>query len=234
MSQRPTHILLVDDDTDLLDLLSFVLVRRGYRVTTATDGEEALTCWAAERPDLVLLDGILPKLDGFDVCCRLKAQATTPVILLTGRHEEAEVLRGLRQGADDYLTKPFSPRQLLARMEAVLRRYRTTARQSTRELRVGPLVLDRGTHTATTTGQPVPLTAREFRLLDLLMTNAGQVVPTERLLEYSARQGREVARPVALRTHISHLRRTLGLPASGPGSIQAARGIGYLLVRGEP
>ena len=226
------HILLVDDDPDLLNLMAHALGRASYRITTATDGAQALTCWEARQPDLVLLDGTLPKVDGFDVCHRIKEQAGTPVILLTARGEEADVVQGLHLGADDYVTKPFSPRQLLARIEAVLRRYRH--HRVGHVLRVGDLVLNRETHTVSRAGREVPLTPLEFRLLDPLMTNAGQVVPNARLLEYSASLGRGAAGPATLRTHISHLRSKLGLPASGPGSIQVVPGVGYLVVRRQP
>jgi DNA-binding response OmpR family regulator len=234
MSQRPTHVLLVDDDVDLLDLMTQALARVGCRVTTATDGEQALVEWQTEPPDLVLLDVNLPKLDGFAVCGRIKAESRTPVILLTARHEEADVLRGLTLGADDYVVKPFSHRQLLARMEAVLRRYRGRARESTHKLRVGDLVLDGETHIATKAGRPVPLTRLELRLLELLMANAGQVVAHARLVEYRSGPGRDTSGSARLRTHISHLRTKLELPASGPGSIEAVPGVGYTLTRGAP
>src|SRR5438067_8310296 len=111
------NVLLVDDDADFLDLLPFVLVREGYHVVTAADGQQALTRWQAEQPDLVVLDVNLPGLDGFEVCRQIRHEANTPVILLTGRQDEADVAHGLEVGADDYLTKPFSHRQLIARMQ---------------------------------------------------------------------------------------------------------------------
>jgi len=115
-------VLLVDDDTDLLDLLAFVLVREGYLVVTAADGAEALARWHAEQPDLVVLDVNLPRVDGFEVCRQIRRESTTPVILLTGRDEAADVARGQRVGANDYVTKPFSHQQLTARVAAVLHR----------------------------------------------------------------------------------------------------------------
>ncbi len=234
MSQFPAHVLLVDDDADLRDLLARALGRAGYRVTTAADGRQALAQWRAEHPDLVLLDGNLPGIDGFEVCRQIRQKSDTPVILLTGRGEEAQVVQGLQVGADDYVTKPFSPRQLVARMEAVLRRYRTRARESTRELRVDDLVLDVETHTATKAGRQVTLTRLEFRLLEILMANAGQVVPYARLVEYSSSDSATPSGSAGLRTHISHLRAKLGLRATGPDSIESVPGVGYQLTRNAP
>src|SRR5918912_1485407 len=152
-------VLLVDDDNDLLDLLHYALRREGYQVVTASDGAQGLARWRAEQPDLVLLDGNLPKLDGFEVCRQIRHEATTPVIMLTARGEEADVVRGLQLGADDYVTKPFSAKQLVARMQAVLRRARRDlVPPPAREVRAGELVLDLTAHQVTRAGRSVALT----------------------------------------------------------------------------
>src|SRR5437764_4917127 len=143
-------LLLVDDDADFCDLMTYALGREGYRVTTAGDGREALARWQADKPDLVLLDGNLPDVDGFEVCQRIRRESRTPVIMLTARGQETDVLRGLELGADDYVTKPFSPRQLTARMQAVMRRYQSSARQPASEIHAGKLTLDVQAHVVRT------------------------------------------------------------------------------------
>src|SRR3954449_3352339 len=143
MWELAMKVLVVEDDADLLDLLVYALRREGYTVRTAADGAQALRLYEATEPDLVLLDVNLPKLNGFEVCRRMRQAAETPIIMLTARDEEEDVLRGLQLGADDYVTKPFSPKQLLARMQTVLRRCRTDRYdQPARELVCGDLVLE--------------------------------------------------------------------------------------------
>ena len=232
------RLLLVDDDLDFCDLMTYALRREGYLVTTAADGREALLRWQEGKPDIVLLDGNLPHVDGFEVCERIRRESRTPVIMLTARGQEADIVRGLQVGADDYVTKPFSPKQLTARMQAVLRRYHSSARQPSSEIRVGNLVLDVQSHTARLGPDDeddenvVSLTRTEFRLLQLLAINEGRVVPYARLIEYACGYSDDPSAAL-LRTHISHIRRKLGLPAGGPGAIQSVVGVGYTLVRDE-
>ena len=224
-------VLLVDDDPDLLDLMIYALRREGYQVVTAVDGQQALQRWEAEQPDIVLLDGKLPKLDGIAVCRQIRHQAKTPIIMLTARDEEADILQGLQVGADDYITKPFSARVLMARMQAVLRRSREHAeRQATREVCVGDLMLDLESQEVTKAGQPVPLTRLEFRILYILAMNEGRVVPYSRLIEYAWGYFNE-ANSSLLKTHVTHIRQKLGLSTTGPGSIKALLGVGYSLTR---
>ena len=223
-------LLLVEGEVDLLDLWADALRRAGHTVLTAIDGEQALARWRAGRPDFIVLDGNLPKLDGFEVCRRIRHEGRTPVIMLTARREGDDVVRGLKLGADDYLTKPFSPKELAARMEAVLRRSREdTYRQAARELTVDDLYLDLEAHEARKGGSPVQLTRLEFRVLSLLAMNAGRVIPHGRLIEHA--WGHDGGDRAMLKTHISHLRKKLGLQADGPGSIKAVTGVGYCLVR---
>jgi DNA-binding response OmpR family regulator len=219
-------ILLVDDDPELLDLLAYALAREGYAVVGARDGEQALRRWEAEQPEVVVLDVALPRLDGFEVCRRRRQRVPTPVILLTARDAEADILRGFQAGADDYVTKPFCPKQLAARLQALLRRTQPDpAWRPGREVRVGDLVLDLQAHEATRHGTRVPLTPLEFRLLRLLAVNAGRVLPYARLLE-DAWEGDGGGDLSLLKTHVSHLRRKLRLP---PGALVAVPGVGYRL-----
>jgi DNA-binding response OmpR family regulator len=179
-------ILVVDDDPDLRDLIGYTLRRDGYFVIEAEDGIAALLMAEVERPDLVLLDVNLPRLDGFEVCRRLRAVPATsgiPIVMLTVRGTEEDQVRGLDLGADDYLAKPFSPRTLLARVRALLRRAGGAERPQ--PLAVGDLLIDAEAQTVRVQGaEPVRLTRLEFRLLQLLAANAGADLPFERLLRH--------------------------------------------------
>ena len=175
--------LVVDDDRVLADVVAFTLRREGFQVTRAFDGESALQLWAQEQPDLVVLDVNLPKIDGFTVCRQIRKQADTPILLLTVRDEEDDIIHGLDLGADDYITKPFSPRQLIARAQAVLRRAGKMVAPATRQ--AGALVLDPNRREIRfDQGEVVALTPLENRLLDYLMLNVGQILTTEALIEH--------------------------------------------------
>ena len=223
-------VLVVDDDADLLDLMTYALRREGFTVATAMDGQQALQRWESERPDIILLDGNLPKVDGFEVCRRIRHGAKTPIIMLTARDEEADVLRGLQVGADDYVTKPFSAKLLTARMKTVLRRYQDGPIDPKAEVKVGDVTLDLQSHEVTKAGEPVQLTPLEFRILYLLAMNEGRVVPYSRLVEYAWGYYDE-GNSSLLKTHLSHIRKKLRLPTTGPGSVKAVLGVGYSLAR---
>jgi len=172
--------LVADDDADLRELIAFTLTQAGHLVVTAADGPAALRVFAEECPDLVVLDINMPGMSGFEVCAAIRARSQAPVIMLTVRGEEEDLVRALGLGADDYLTKPFSPRTLLARIKALLRRAGT---ESHAPLSAGRLNLDVGEHTVTIdAAAPVRLTRLELRLLQMLMANAGRSVSSERLL----------------------------------------------------
>ena len=219
-------VLLVDDDADLLDLTAYALRREGYSVLSAIDGQQALRRWEAESPDIVVLDANMPKLDGFEVCRRIRQESETPIIMLTARDEEEDIVRGLKLGADDYVTKPFSAKQLAARMTAVLRRCRTNRyRQMVSELSVGDITLNLESHEVTKNGVVVQLTPLEFRTLYLLALNAGRVIPHSRLVEYA--WGYDGGDSNLLKTHICHIRKKLDLPPGKVGGIRAVPGVGY-------
>ena len=223
-------VLVVDDDVDLVDLTTYALRREGYSVLSAIDGQQALLRWESEKPDIIVLDANLPKLNGFEVCRRIRQESDTPIIMLTARDEEEDILRGLQFGADDYMTKPFSAKQLTARMKAVQRRCQADPdREPVREVRAGDLVLDLQSHEATKGGKLVQLTALEFRILYILAMNEGRVVPYSRLVEYA--WGYDSGDSNLLKTHICHIRKKLNLPAEGKGAIRAVPTVGYSLTR---
>jgi DNA-binding response OmpR family regulator len=225
-------ILLVDDDVDLLDVTSYALRREGFNVISAPDGVQALRRWEADQPDVVVLDVGLPKLSGFEVLRKIQQSGTTPVIMLTAQRGEEEIIKGFRLGADDYVTKPFSPRELSMRIRAVGRRgTRATEELAARELRVGSMVLDVEAHEVRIGERLVRLTRLEFRILHLLGSNAGRVVSSSRLVEYAwGYDGGEVG---LLKTHICHIRKKLKLPRGQLGDILAVPGVGYGLTVAE-
>src|SRR5262245_24495227 len=181
-----TRILVVDDEPNLVELIGDYLTREGFQALTAIDGVTALDLARAQQPDLIVLDVLLPGLDGVEVCRRLRQFSDAYVLMLTARAEEIDKLIGLAVGADDYMTKPFSPRELVARVKALLRRPRQQAGEDATPpppLRVGDLVIDEMRHEVTLQGQSVPLTAREFALLLTLAQHPGRVFTRIQLLE---------------------------------------------------
>ena len=225
-------VLIADDDSDLLELTTYALRRGGYEVVSASDGQQALRRVETEHPDIVLLDVNMPNLDGFEVCRRIRQDSETPVIMLTARHEEEDVVRGLKLGADDYVTKPFSAKQLLARMESVLRRARGDRYQEpARKVRIGDITVDLHSHEVSRGDRMVQLTPLEFRILYLLALNAGQVIPHGRLVEYV--WGYDSGDSNLLKSHVCHIRQKLDLPPNGQGGIRAIPGVGYRLTPPE-
>jgi DNA-binding response OmpR family regulator len=229
--------LVVDDDRVLLDVLTFTLRREGFQVVRASDGEMALAVWAEEQPELIVLDVNLPKLDGFAVCQRIREQANTPIILLTVRDEEDDIVHGLELGADDYITKPFSPRQLIARAQAVLRRAGKIAAPAIRQ--IGPLRLDPGRRELQLSqGEPILLTPLENRLLDYLMLNAGHVLTAESIIQHvwGAEGGdRDMLRQLVHRLRSKINQATAAEDAAATGEtglprIETIPGLGYGLV----
>jgi two-component system phosphate regulon response regulator PhoB len=220
------HILVVDDEEDILELVSYNLSKAGYRVTKAVSGEEALKSARARPPDLVLLDLMLPGVDGFEVCNTLKRDprtANVPVVMLTARGEEPDIVAGLELGADDYITKPFSPRVMLARIRAVLRRKTKAPAEETAVIKLKDLVIHPGRHEVAARGKRADLTSTEFRILHLLARRPGWVFTRQQIID--AARGDEY--PVTDRSvdvHIVGLRKKLG---SLGERIETVRGVGY-------
>jgi DNA-binding response OmpR family regulator len=216
-------ILLVEDEPSVGELVRGYLQRDGYRVVWVRSGEEALAEIDRHPVRLVVLDIGLPGMDGFDVCRAMRARSQVPILMLTARDEEPDRVVGLEVGADDYLTKPFSPRELVARMKAIFRR--TDPQERHDRFSLGDVVLDRESHDVTVGGKPVELTAKEFDLLAFFMANAGVVVSRDLLLDRV--WGQEY--PGGTRTvdvHVAQLRRKLGRP----DLIRTLRGTGYKAV----
>jgi DNA-binding response OmpR family regulator len=225
------RVLLIDDDARLHELLSSYLEQNGYQVTGAHDGQRGLSALTQAAFDAVLLDLSLPGMDGLDVCRKIREKSDIPIVMLTARGDEADRVVGLELGADDYVPKPFSPRELLARLRAVLRRTSTDARDRA-EVKVGRLALDTGTRAATLDGKTLDLTGLEFDLLLALAKRAGRVVPRDALLEGAGR-GDVTVGDRTVDVHISHLRQKLGDDPRAPRWIKTVRGVGYVLVKDE-
>ncbi|MCZ0934375.1 MAG: response regulator transcription factor [Gemmatimonadetes bacterium] len=220
------QILVVDDEPDILSVLVYHLSREGYRVTTAVNGQGALTTAQAEQPDLIILDLMLPGMDGYEVLQRLRGAESTssmPVILLTARREEDERVKGFEVGADDYITKPFSARELTLRVEALLRRSKAEPFSTSRRVTVGPVVLDREAHRVFSEGVEVDLTRLEYRLLEVLLERRGRVQTRRQLLQ-AVWDTNAAIETRTVDMHVARLRTKLGEAAS---LIETVRGIGY-------
>ncbi|HEX9373969.1 MAG TPA: response regulator transcription factor [Roseiflexaceae bacterium] len=219
-------ILVVDDDLELLGLIGFALRQAGYLAITAAQGGEALELFEREQPDLVILDVNLPVLNGFEVCRRIRAEATTPIMMLTARSSEEDQVQGLDGGADDYLTKPFSPRTLLARVRALLRRAEI---DRPAPLTAGDLTLDVEIQAVSVRGAPpIRLTSLEFRLLQYLLANAGHTIPAERLTIHVWGY-RGVGDKQLLKQLVHRLRQKIERNPAEPQYIVTVAGVGYLL-----
>jgi DNA-binding response OmpR family regulator len=228
MQDSPT-ILLVDDEDAIQKLLSFPLQKDGYRVIEARDGEAALRRFDEEKVDLVVLDLALPKLDGLEVCRRLRAHSAVPIIMLTARDEEIDKVIGLEIGADDYITKPFSIREFRSRVRALLRRASLTPSASVGEaIEVGPLRVDRARRRVEVEGKAAELTYVEFELVRILAEYPGRVFPRADLLAeiWGSAQYRD---PRTVDVHVRHIREKLERDPAKPELILTVRGVGYRL-----
>jgi two-component system, OmpR family, phosphate regulon response regulator PhoB len=225
---KPTHVLVVEDEEALSHLLKYNLEKEGYRVSVAVDGEEALVVADESPPDLVVLDWMLPKASGIEVCRRLRSRQdtrNTPIVMLTARTEESDRIRGLDVGADDYITKPFSMNELLARVRAVMRRIRPALADD--KVSCGDIIMDRVAHRVKRGAREVHLGPTEFRILDHLMQHPGRVFSREQLLD--AVWGSDVyveARTVDV--HIGRLRKAL-MVGEETDPIRTVRSAGYAL-----
>ncbi len=224
----PSRVLLVDDDLRLHELLKSYLEENGFVVASARDGREGLDRVTREPFDVILLDVMMPGMDGLEVCRRIREKSTIPIVMLTAKGDETDRVVGLELGADDYLAKPFGPRELLARIRAVLRRAAPT--EVSKIIRSGPIEIDLGARRVVNKGADVELTGIEFDLLVALAERPGRVVSRETLLELAGRSDAHVG-DRAVDVHVSHLRQKLGDDARTPKLIKTVRGVGYVLTR---
>lgn len=221
------HILLVDDDAELCGLLGEFLRREGYTVDCEHDGHAGLEHAAQPAVDLVVLDVMLPGIDGFEILRRLRQRSKVPVIMLTARGEDVDRIVGLELGADDYLPKPFNPRELAARIRAILRRYEPRPPAKDGRIEVNGVALDPGSREVFAHGKPVELTTFEFDILEMLMKGAGRVLSRDALMEnFYNRKATPFDRSIDM--HISHLRKKL---EAGDTLIKTIRGVGYQFCR---
>lgn len=223
------HVLIVDDEPNILELVKFNLEREGYRVTTVENGREALDRVKASPPDLVILDIMLPGMDGLEVCRNMQKEERTrniPIIMLTARAEEMDKVLGLELGADDYLTKPFSPRELVARVKARLRRLNGEDKKAENVIQIGEITIDSDKFCVYAGGIKQDFTPKEFELLKVLAKNPGRVITREHLLEKI--WGYDYMGDTrTVDVHIRHIRQKLEENVGLPKYIETIRGIGY-------
>ena len=222
----PEKILVVDDEQSIVELIKFNLEKEDWQVVTAYDGDEALDVFRREKPDLVLLDIMLPIKDGWQVCKELRETSSVPIIMLTAKGDEPDKIKGLEIGADDYVTKPFSPKELIARVRVALRRASTAAPPSEHVVTLQGLRIDIDRHQVTLDGEPLVLTPKEFDLLLLLVQNKGKVLTRDMLLEkvWGYDYGGETR---TVDVHIRRLRQKMGEDPSRPRYIHTVHGVGY-------
>ncbi|GAA3049608.1 two-component sensory transduction protein RegX [Gordonia defluvii] len=226
-----THVLIVEDEESLADPLAFLLRKEGFEASIVNDGASALTAFDRVNPDIVLLDLMLPGMSGTEICKALRAKSSVPVIMVTARDSEIDKVVGLELGADDYVTKPYSARELIARIRAVLRR--GTENSADDELLVGvleagPVRMDIDRHTVSVNGQPVTLPLKEFDLLEFLMRNAGRVLTRGQLID-RVWGADYVGDTKTLDVHVKRLRSKIEPDPSAPSHLLTVRGLGYKL-----
>jgi DNA-binding response OmpR family regulator len=227
-------ILVVEDDENTSSLIALYLAREGFSAVTAGDGERALALADRHKPDLVILDLMIPKVDGWDVCRRLRRTSEVPVIMLTARGEEIDRVAGLTLGADDYVVKPFSPRELVARVKAVLRRTSSSPGDAERRLIHGPVCLDLEKRRLSVNGQPVSLTPHEYALMAALMASPGRTFNRDELLDRLYPKGEAVVIDRVVDVHIGKLRQKIEPTPAEPRYIITVRGIGYRFADRQP
>ena len=226
-----TRVLLIDDDVRLYELLASYLEQNGFSVTCVADGPQGLAALALGTFDAVLLDVMMPGMDGLEVCKRIRAKSRVPVLMLTAKGDETDRVVGLEIGADDYVAKPFSPRELLARLRAVLRR--TNPEAAHEQIRIGEIVIDVPGRQVSADGKEIDLTGVEFDILLALARRPGRVVAREALLEEAGR-GDVTVSDRTVDVHISHLRQKLGDDPKAPRRIKTVRGVGYVFAKEGP
>jgi len=223
-----TTLLLVEDADDVRETLAFLLTREGYAVRTAADGAAALAAFEREQPDVVLLDLMIPEVSGLEVCRRLRAASDVPIVIVTAKVAESDIVLGLESGADDYVTKPFSTPELLARLRSVLRRQRSGHDDPEDTLRAGGIVMDVDRHRVSVDGHRVDMPLREFQVLELLLRRAGRVVPRSQIIDlvWGADYFGDTK---TLDVHIRRLRAKIEPDPAHPTRLATVRGLGYRL-----
>ncbi len=223
------HILVVDDDQHILEIISFALGKAGMRVTLARDGRQALEAFVAQPPDLMVLDINMPEMDGLEVCRVIRRTSDVPILFLSSRDDEIDRVLGLEIGGDDYVTKPFSPRELVARVGVILKRSMGKATPEPAVLRHGPLEVCPARHAVTWDTRPVRLTATEFAILEMLIRQPGRVFGRDTIMDVA--YGPEtVVSDRTIDSHIRHIRQKFA-EAGCPALIETLHGVGYTLVR---
>lgn len=225
-------ILIVEDDRNTASLVATYLQREGFETITVHDGLEALRTAQRKPPLLVILDVMLPKVDGWEICKQLRSRSDVPILMLTAREEEIDRVLGLSLGADDYVVKPFSPRELVERVKAILRRARPEQKRKRSVLSHGELLVDLDKHKVTIDGQPAALTVAEYKLLRALMRAPGRVFSREELLQHFYQHG-EVVIDRVIDVHIGKLRQKIEPNPSKPRYILTVRGFGYRFAEGN-
>ncbi len=220
-------ILIADDNKDIVDILKIYAQKEGYKSICAYDGEQALKMWKEYNPVLILLDVMMPKMNGFDVCKQIRQTSNVPIIMVTAKIEEADRIMGLEYGADDYVLKPFSPREVMTRIKAVLRRVTDdVADEKNKRVEVAGLCIDMNSYEASVNGAPVVLTKKEIEILWLFVTNPGRVFTRDHLLENI--WGYEYFGDTrTVDTHIKRIRTKLNLDQSAGFDIKTVWGVGY-------
>ena len=226
MENSPARILIVDDEPSITEFVSYAMQKEGYQTETASDGKEALRKIEEQHFDLFILDIMLPGIDGYELCRRIRARMSTPILFLSARDTELNKVVGLELGADDYLAKPFGVRELLARTRALLRRSQGSEITSSNEITASGITLNEDTHVAEGDKGPIDLTPREFELLACLMKNAGKVVSREDLL-HDAWNWEFITETKTVDTHIKRLRDKIEAAGYDPKLVETVRGYGY-------
>ena len=225
-----TRVLVVEDEDSISEPLAYMLRKEGFEVSIAENGPAGLSAFDRDGADLVLLDLMLPGLSGTEVCRELRSRSSVPVIMLTARDSEVDKVVGLELGADDYVTKPFSHRELVARIRAVLRRHGSGAAEEGAALEAGPIRMDVDRHLVTVAGEPVQLPLKEFDLLELLLRNVGRVLTRSQLID-RVWGSDYVGDTKTLDVHVKRLRAKIEPEAAAPKHLLTVRGLGYKLER---